>query len=82
MAFYKETENGVVLTVGTVNVDGGGNISEEEYNEILSMLKNAPAGKVVVEDGTGYAYADAPEPQDEDLPAEAIAEILLEGVTE
>ena len=82
MVFYKETENGIVLTVGTTNADGGGNITETEYNEIRSLLKAMPEGKVLADTGTGYAYADAPEPQDEDLPADALAEILLEGVTE
>jgi len=71
-----------IVYISTLDKDGKGNITKEEYEKIRDMYKNAPAGKVVVEDGAGYAYADAPAPQDEDLPAEAIAEILLEGVTE
>ena len=82
MRYYKTILDDGTVFVSTLDADGDGNIPEEEYETIVVLYKNAPAGKVVVEDGTGYAYADAPAPQDEDLPADALAEILLEGVTE
>jgi hypothetical protein len=79
MRYYKSVIDNIV-SVSTLDADGNGNITEQEYNTIRNLLLNAPAGKVVVEDGNGYAYADAPS-TDELEDAEALA-IILGGDSE
>ncbi len=40
MAFYKQTENGYLIAVGADM--GGTEITEAEYNEILSTIRTKP----------------------------------------
>ena len=76
MRFYKTKTDGIV-SVSTLNADGDGNLTEEEYNKIVSMLRAMPEGKVLVEDGDDYAYADAPAPGDADeIPTEDALDIV------
>lgn len=47
MRYYKQIENDYIVAIGTGF--GGTEITEEEYNNILSIIKSAP-----YEDGKGY----------------------------
>ena len=50
MRYFKVLDNGYIAGVQTVSSDGGGNITESEYNEILSIIHNRPTAP----DGYGY----------------------------
>ena len=76
MKFYKIVDDGIV-SLGTIDGDSEGNITEQEYNTILALLTDCPLNKVLVEDGQSYAYADAPTTEEID-DSEALA-IILEG---
>lgn len=47
MRYYKQIENDYIVAIGTGN--GGTEIAEEEYNNILSIIKSAPSSE-----GKGY----------------------------
>lgn len=84
MMYFKVTENGYILTIGTRIA--GEEITEAEYNAILSRINSAPTAP------SGYTYklrADTlewelvelpPEP-DPELTDEELVEILLGGAT-
>ena len=79
MIYYKTLGADGFISVSTVNADGDGNISQTEYDRILQMIKNAPTGQGVVEDGSGYAYAEIPVVESDVAPEEvleALEEIL------
>ena len=79
--FYKIIENGYIATIGTGN--GGEEITETQYIEILSMLRNTPTAT----DGFAYRLTDElewelyelPEEADPDLTAEEALDIILGG---
>ena len=48
MRYYKTTDNGYVLSIGTGN--GGTEIAESEYSEILATIRNKPTAR------EGYGY--------------------------
>ena len=76
MKYYKIVEDRIV-SLGTVEGSGDGNITEQEYNSILALLTVCPENKVLIEDGSEYSYADAPTTEEiED--SEALAIILGE----
>lgn len=85
MQYYKTLNDELVTAIGTVNADGGGNITEAEYSELLSMIHQMPDGKAIRDNGDGsYSYIDAPptpepEPTDTD---KAEAYDILTGVSE
>lgn len=82
MRYYKIVDNNHILAIGTGN--GGEEITETQYNEILSVLRNRPTAP----DGYGYRLTaelewelyELPiaEETDEISEAEAL-EILLGG---
>lgn len=80
MIYYKSIEDGIVIGIGTLNADGMGNISGEEYETIMGMIIEKPSDKCIRDNGDGtYEYEDAPpipEPELED--SEALS-ILLGG---
>ena len=82
MAFIKVAKEGYILTIGT-GVAGDA-ITEEEYNTILSVIKNRPHeegyGFRLKEDLTWERYEVPPEPETEPA-AEEIVDILT-GVSE
>ena len=80
MRYYKSNTDGII-SVSTLDADGEGNITEQEYTEIVALLKAMPNGKVLTEQDGEYIYIDAPVPQDEDISAEEAMDILM-GVTE
>ncbi len=78
MIYYKTLGADGFISVSTVNADGDGNISQTEYDRILQMIKNAPTGQGVVEDGSGYAYAEIPVVESDVAPEEVLE--ALEGI--
>lgn len=50
MGYIKHVENGYIVSVQTNAPLGTENCTEEEYNNIMNVLKNAPTQK----DGYGY----------------------------
>lgn len=83
MQYYKIVYNGLLSGINTINADGNGNITKEEYDSIKELLVNIPTGKQIRDNGDGtYSYEDAPpmpepEPTDEDY---AAAGRILMGV--
>ena len=78
MIYYKTLGADGFISVSTVNADGDGNISQTEYDRILQMIKNAPTGQGVVEDGSEYAYAEIPVVESDVAPEEVLE--ALEGI--
>ena len=80
MRYYKNTIDGVIASINTLNADGDGNITEFEYNIIHSMLIEMPTGKRIRDNGDGtYSYEDAPPMPEPDVePEEALAILLGE----
>lgn len=83
--FYKQVESGYIVGIGTNGSDAVEEITAEEYEEILTALRDKPTAP------SGYAYrlTEAlewelvelpPEPEPE-LTAEEALEILLGGET-
>ena len=81
MEFYKRIENGYLTQI---NIDSGGTeITETEYNEILSVIRSIPTAP------KGYSYRltenlewelyELPAVEDEELTGEEALEILLGG---
>lgn len=69
MRYYKNIENGYITAIGTGG--GGVEITEAEYNTILSVIHNKPlrAGTTdyhLKTDMTWEEYEREPEPVDED----------------
>ena len=87
MRYYKQLSENYILAIGT----GPGNteISESEYNEIMSLIQNRPQA-----DGKGYRLKTnltweeydlppVPEPSDEDeLSSDEALNIILGGANE
>ena len=83
--FYKVIDNGHIVGVGTNGNNNVDAVTETEYNELLTIIKNAPTDAP-----SGYAYKlnattlewelvelpPAPEPEPT---AEEIVDILLGG---
>ena len=75
MTFYKLTENGYILSIGWIVGHSEYEITEEEYNHILYIIRNKPAATETTdyrlrEDLTWEAYqvepASDPDPTTED----------------
>ena len=84
MRYYKMTDNGYILCIGTGL--GGIEITESEYNEILSVIHNKPTGTATTdyhlrEDLTWEEYEIPPMPEPDIDDSEAL-EILLGGESE
>ena len=81
MRYYKTTDNGYIIGVGTGN--GGTEITEEEYNTILTAIHNKPPRTETTDyrlktDLTWEPYEVEPEPEpDPDL--EELLDIILGG---
>ena len=86
MRFYKQTSNHYIIAVGTGY--SGEEITETEYNEIMSIIQNRPTtegkGYRLKTDLTWEAYdlPPEPEPSDEDELSDAEALNVIMGVTE
>ena len=78
MKYYKIVSNGYIISIGTGN--GGTEIAEEEYEEILSVIKNKPTPTedtdyMLKEDLTWEAYAI--EPIEPEPTAEELLDVLI-----
>lgn len=83
MRYYKIIDSGYIISIGTGN--GGTEITESEYSEILSVIRNKPTAR----DGYDYRlktdltweeYATPPvELADDDLTADEALDIILGG---
>lgn len=81
MRYYRVDNNGYLTMIGTGT--GGTEITEEEYNNIIEVLKNKPTPTdttdyMLKSDLTWESYEVEPVIIDEDLTAEEIAEALAE----
>lgn len=80
MVYYKIADEDGFLTPYTINTDDGGNCTEEEYNELADMIRNAEVGYGVKEIGGNLIYVKIPEPPEPDPDPEEALSILLGGV--
>lgn len=84
MRYYKQISDGYILSIGTGN--GFEEITEEEYNTILSVIHNKPPRTDTTdyrlrEDLTWEAYPIDPPDPDPDIDDTELLNILM-GVTE
>ena len=79
MRYYRNIEDNIVTSVNTVDADGSGNITEEEYAEILALLRAKPNGKLLSFDGEEYSYVDRPPDPDYEVDDEELLDILMGG---
>lgn len=84
MRFYKQIVSNYIISVGTGN--GGTEITETEYNEILTVIRNKPQATATTDyrlktDLTWEVYEVEPVPEPEPEPQE-ILDILLGGEAE
>lgn len=84
MRYYKNTIDGYLVAVGTGNV--GEEITETEYNSILSVIQSRPTSETqgyrLRTDLTWEAYDLPPEPEpsdDDEISDEEAFNILLGG---
>lgn len=82
MRCFVLTENGYIIAVGTGN--GGAEISEAEYNEILSVIHNKPKATDTTdyrlrEDLTWEEYEFEPPDPDPDIDDAELLNILMGG---
>lgn len=81
MKFFKIINNGYIEAIGKGN--SGTKITEEEYNEILSVIQNRPQetetiGYRLKTDLTWESYEKEPQPEP-DLTADEIVDIIFGG---
>lgn len=84
MRYYKNIIDGYIINIGTGV--GGTEITESEYNEILTIIKNKPARTATTDyrlktDLTWEEYEHEPDPEPEPS-AEEVLDILLGGDSE
>lgn len=84
MKYYKYTDSGYIITVGTGGM--GVEITEEEYAEILAIIHNKPQRTETTDyrlktDLTWEAYEvePQPDPEDEEVDDSEALSILLGG---
>ena len=86
MRYYADIKNGYVRSIGTGN--GGTEINESEYNEIMTAIQNKPPRTATVDyrlktDLTWESYEHEPDPEPEpDDSDKAEAYDILMGVSE
>lgn len=82
MQYYKLVNDDIVASIGTIDADGNGNITAEEYETLKELFIEHPAGKIIKDNGDGtYSYVDAPPMPEPDVEPEEALEILLGGAT-
>ena len=80
MQYYKILVDDIVTSINTLNADGNGNITEEEYNNLFDIIRAKPDGKRIRDNGDGtYSYEDAPPMPEPEVEPEEALEILLGG---
>lgn len=81
MQYWKIADENRFVLASTLNADGEGNSTKEEYDEIAELYRNAPDGYGVMETSDGFEYAPFPAPPEQDLTDEEALEIILGGAT-
>lgn len=81
MKYFKKVQSGYIIYVGTGL--GGTEITESEYNEIMTAIRNKPqdtetVGYRLKTDLTWESYEHEPDPEPEPTAEEALS-ILLGG---
>ena len=84
MRYYKQIDNNYILAIGTGC--GGTEITESEYNEIMTVIQNKPSRTETLDyrlktDLTWEGYEHEPDPEPEPTAYEALS-ILLGGDSE
>lgn len=84
MKYYKHIEDGYIICIGTGGM--GEEITGEEYNAILSVIRTRPAetdtiGYRLREDLTWEEYEKDPPDPDPDIDDAELLEILMGGAT-
>lgn len=82
MRYYKQVSDGYILTVGTG--EGGTEITEDEYNTILSVIRDKPPRTETTdyrlrEDLTWEAYSVDPPDPDPEIDDTELLDILMGG---
>lgn len=82
MRYYKNIENDYILAIGTGG--GGVEITEQEYDTIMSVIQNKPARTETTDyhlktDLTWEEYEREPEVPSDDIDAEEALDILTGG---
>ena len=82
MRYYKLIEGGYILAIGTGG--GGTEITENEYNSIMTVIQNKPQGTETTDyrlktDLTWEEYEFPPTPEDYDISDEEALEIITGG---
>lgn len=82
MRYYKNIDNGYILAIGTGG--GGVEITEQEYDTIMSVIHNKPARTETTDyhlktDLTWEEYERIPEEPSDDIDAEEALDILTGG---
>ena len=84
MRYYKNVDNGYILAIGTGN--GGTEITESEYNEIMSVIQTRPQPTETTDyrlkdDLTWESYEVEPIPESDEVDDSEALEILLGGAS-
>lgn len=82
MRYYKQVENGYIASIGTG--DGGTEITEAEYTEIMTVIQNRPqetqtTGYRLKENLTWESYEKEPEPEPSEIDETEAFNILIGG---
>ena len=81
MRYYKNVDENGYVSINTLNEDGNGNITKEEYEMLNQMIIEKPDGKCVHDNGDGtYEYEDMPPMPEPELEDTEALSILLGGV--
>lgn len=62
MQYYRTIGDENIVYITTLNKEGKGNISKEEYETIRKMYQNAKPGYVVTYNGKEYSYMQIEDP--------------------
>ena len=84
MAYFKITDNGYILSIGQTDRETEHEITEEEYNTILSVIKSKPPATETTdyrlrEDLTWEEYPVDPPDPDPDIDDSEVYDILFGG---
>lgn len=84
MKYYKIVDDNYILAIGTGN--GGTEITEAEYNKILSIIQTRPQSTETTDyrlrvNLTWESYEIEPEPEEDEIDESEALEILLGGST-
>ena len=85
--YYKIAKDGYILSIGSTERNTENEITESEYNEIMTIIRNCPARE-------GYEYrlktdltweeyeVEPPEPEPDEIDSDEALSIILDGGVE